>query len=75
MYPLVLGIDSEFCNVEALVTGIVDNWPDKLLKHRRLFTGTGGPHKLTLTSLTFEKFLDNKIFDIFAILNHSAGNM
>jgi len=35
---LVLGIDSEFCNVEALVTGIVDNWPDTLLKHRRIFT-------------------------------------
>merc|ERR1719244_2546069 len=35
---LVLGVDSEFCNVEALVTGIVDNWPDQLLKHRRLFT-------------------------------------
>jgi len=35
---LVLGIDSEFCNVEALVTGIVDNWPDQLLKHRRKFT-------------------------------------
>ena len=35
---LVLGIDSEFCNVEALVTGIVDNWPEQLLKHRRLFT-------------------------------------
>jgi len=35
---LVLGVDSEFCNVEALVTGMVDNWPDKLLKHRRLFT-------------------------------------
>lgn len=35
---LVLGIDSEFCNVEALVTGIVDNWPQTLLKRRRLFT-------------------------------------
>ena len=34
----VLGVDSEFCNVEALVTGIVDNWPDQLLKHRRKFT-------------------------------------
>jgi solute carrier family 6 GABA transporter-like protein 1 len=34
----VLGVDSEFCNVEALVTGIVDNWPETLLKHRRLFT-------------------------------------
>jgi len=35
---LTLGVDSEFCNVEALVTGIVDNWPDQLLRHRRLFT-------------------------------------
>ena len=35
---LVLGVDSEFCNVEALVTGIVDNWPETLLKHRRIFT-------------------------------------
>jgi len=35
---LVLGVDSEFCNVEALVTGIVDNWPHLLLKHRKLFT-------------------------------------
>merc|ERR1712136_381146 len=35
---LVLGVDSEFCNVEALVTGLVDNWPQYLLKHRRLFT-------------------------------------
>ena len=34
----VLGVDSEFCNVEALVTGLVDNWPQYLLKHRRLFT-------------------------------------
>lgn len=34
----VLGVDSEFCNVEALVTGMVDNWPETLLKHRRLFT-------------------------------------
>ena len=24
--------------VESLVTGIVDNWPEKLRKHRRLFT-------------------------------------
>lgn len=35
---LTLGVDSEFCNVEALVTGIVDNWPDQLLRRRRLFT-------------------------------------
>ena len=34
----VLGIDSEFCNVEALITGIVDNYPQTLLKHRRKFT-------------------------------------
>jgi len=35
---LVLGIDSEFCNVEAIVTGLVDNYPQTLLKHRKLFT-------------------------------------
>ena len=35
---LVLSVDNQFCKVEALVTGIVDNWPDQLLKHRRLFT-------------------------------------
>jgi len=35
---LVLGVDSEFCNVEALVTGIVDNWSEHLLQHRRKFT-------------------------------------
>ncbi len=40
----VLGVDSEFCNVEALVTGIVDNWPDQLLKHRRKFTGKDDLH-------------------------------
>ena len=34
----VLGIDSEFCNVEAIVTGLVDNYPQTLLKHRKLFT-------------------------------------
>ena len=35
---LVLGVDSEFCAVEGLVTGIVDNWPDQLLRHRKKFT-------------------------------------
>jgi len=35
---LVLGIDSEFCAVEGLVTGIVDNWPNLLLRHRKKFT-------------------------------------
>jgi len=35
---LVLGVDSEFCAVEGLVTGIVDNWPNKLLRHRKKFT-------------------------------------
>merc|ERR1719209_1067406 len=32
---LVLGIDTEFCSVESLITGIVDNWPEKLLPHRK----------------------------------------
>lgn len=31
----VLGIDTEFCSVESLITGIVDNWPEKLLPHRK----------------------------------------
>ena len=31
----VLGIDTEFCSVESLITGIVDNWEEKLLPHRR----------------------------------------
>jgi Sodium:neurotransmitter symporter family len=39
VFAQVLGVDSEFCNVEALITGIVDNWPDQLLRHRRKFTG------------------------------------
>ena len=30
-------MDSEFCNVEALVTGLVDNWPRLLRPHRKKF--------------------------------------
>ena len=33
----VLGVDSEFCNVEAVVTGFVDNWPELLRPHRKKF--------------------------------------
>ena len=33
-----IGIDSEFCIVESLVTGIVDMWPDYLRPRRRQFT-------------------------------------
>ena len=33
----ILGVDSEFCNVEALVTGLVDNWPSLLRPHRKKF--------------------------------------
>jgi len=32
---LVLGVDTEFCSVESLITGIVDNWSEKLLPHRK----------------------------------------
>jgi len=35
---LIIGIDSEFCLVESLVTGIVDMWPEKLRPIRRQFT-------------------------------------
>jgi len=35
---VTIGIDSEFCLVESLVTGMLDMWPDKLRPHRRLFT-------------------------------------
>jgi len=34
----VLGIDSEFCNVESFVTGVADNWPTVLRKHKKKFT-------------------------------------
>ena len=34
-FSKVLGIDTEFCSVESLITGIVDNWEEKLLPHRR----------------------------------------
>lgn len=34
----ILGIDSEFCNVESFVTGVIDNWPEKLRKNRKMFT-------------------------------------
>ena len=33
----VLGVDSEFCNVEAVVTGFVDMWPRVLRPRRKQF--------------------------------------
>ncbi len=33
----VLGIDTEFCSVESLITGVVDNWSEKLMPHRNKF--------------------------------------
>jgi len=35
---VTIGIDSEFCIVESLVTGIVDMWPEQLRPKRRQFT-------------------------------------
>ncbi|KAK3911079.1 Sodium- and chloride-dependent GABA transporter 2 [Frankliniella fusca] len=38
-YPeVILGVDSEFCNVESFVTGMVDRWPQQLQPRRKLFT-------------------------------------
>ena len=37
-FAQTIGIDSEFCIVESLVTGIVDMWPDLLRPRRRQFT-------------------------------------
>lgn len=34
----ILGIDSEFCNVESFVTGVVDHWSSTLRPHRKKFT-------------------------------------
>ena len=42
-----IGIDSEFCIVESLVTGIVDMWPEYLRPRRRKFTA--GKRFLTLS--------------------------
>ncbi|XP_044262964.1 sodium- and chloride-dependent GABA transporter 2-like [Tribolium madens] len=35
---VILGIDSEFCLVEAFITGIVDNWSEQLRPHRSRLT-------------------------------------
>lgn len=35
---LTLGIDSQFAGTEALMTGLVDNWPELLRPHRKKFT-------------------------------------
>lgn len=34
----MIGIDSEFCNVESFVTGLTDKWPKYLHAKRKTFT-------------------------------------
>ncbi|KAL0272952.1 UNVERIFIED_CONTAM: hypothetical protein PYX00_005746 [Menopon gallinae] len=33
----ILGVDSEFCNVESFITGVVDNWASVIRPHRMKF--------------------------------------
>ncbi|CAH0381880.1 unnamed protein product [Bemisia tabaci] len=35
---LILGLDSEFCNVESFITGVADKWPHLFQNRRRAFT-------------------------------------
>jgi len=34
----MIGIDSEFCNVESFITGLTDKWPKYLHAKRKTFT-------------------------------------
>jgi len=34
----MIGIDSEFCNVESFITGLTDKWPKHLHAKRKIFT-------------------------------------
>lgn len=34
----MIGIDSEFCNVESFITGLTDKWPKHLHAKRKTFT-------------------------------------
>lgn len=36
---LTLGFDSQFCILESLIVGLVDNWPEYLRPRRLKFAG------------------------------------
>ena len=38
MMLLALGFDSQFCILESLIVGLVDNWPKYLRPRRLMFT-------------------------------------
>ena len=63
----VLGIDTEFCSCESLITGVVDNWSHVLRPHRKIFTVVvciclflAGLPMVTKVSVTFAIFLLHK---------------
>lgn len=67
---LILGIDSEFCMIESFVTGVVDNWPSELRKHRKLFTFAVA---FSMFLLSLSMLTEGGVY-IFQILDYYAAS-